>query len=169
MGDDHRAGDCIASVAQHRVVIRNVRIHVANEQPLLADIYALPSASDAGLVCTNVRGLDGKHPVFIDQVGSTFFFPYHVVRFLEIPAGTEQDLGLGTPGAPAHEASDAEAAQPGVTHESSDGVPEPDAASLGPGDLLPVLVGASSDAPGEDDPEAELEIDEDFLQRIRDI
>ena len=68
-----------------RNVIRNVCIHVNNEQPLLCDLYEMPSADDAGLVCTNVRSLDGKRPVFIDQIGSTFFFPYHVVRFLEIP------------------------------------------------------------------------------------
>jgi hypothetical protein len=66
-------------------VIKNVCIHVENEQPLLADLFDLPSSDDAGLLCTNVRTMDGKRPVFIDQTGSTFFFPYHVVRFLEIP------------------------------------------------------------------------------------
>ena len=68
-------------------MIRNVVIHAANEQPLMADLFDLPTAEDAGLLCTNVRMMDGKRPVFIDHIDSTFFFPYHVVRFLEIPKG----------------------------------------------------------------------------------
>ena len=44
-------------------MIRNVVIHMANEQPLLADLFDLPSPADAGLVCTNVRQIDGKKPV----------------------------------------------------------------------------------------------------------
>ena len=68
-------------------MIRNVCIHVNNEQPLLADLFDLPVSTDAGLLCTNVRTLDGKRPVFIDTIEATFFFPYHVVRFIEIPVG----------------------------------------------------------------------------------
>ena len=68
-------------------MIRNVVIHVSNEQPLLADLYGLPTPADAGLLCTNVRMMDGKRPIFIDHTSSTFFFPYQHLRFLEIPAG----------------------------------------------------------------------------------
>jgi hypothetical protein len=152
LGDDHRAGDDDRRVAQHRPVIRNVCIHVQNEQPLLADLYSLPSASDAGLVCTNVRGLDGKRPVFIDHVKSTFFFPYHVIRFLEIPAGSVKDLDLGAGTDP-------------VVMDVAD-----DADGAGdPTERLPIVVGAPRDQQADDDAETELEIDEGFLQRIRDI
>jgi hypothetical protein len=68
-------------------VIRNVVIHVANEQPLLADLYEMPTSSDVSLVCTNVRMLDGKKPVFIDHADSVFVFPYGTIRFIEILAG----------------------------------------------------------------------------------
>ena len=74
-------------VGEHRAMIRNVVIHASNEQPLMADLFDLPNAEDAGLVCTNVRMMDGKRPVFIDHIDSTFFFPYHVIRFIEIPKG----------------------------------------------------------------------------------
>jgi hypothetical protein len=154
-------------VAQHRRVIRNVCIHVANEQPLMADLYALPSASDAGLVCTNVRGLDGKRPVFIDHVGSTFFFPYHVVRFLEIPAGAVQGLDLEAgagPGTAAGGGGDRKVALP----RGADLADRSDETPVDPSERLPVVIGAP-DAQVDDDPEAELEIDEGFLQRIRDI
>lgn len=136
-------------------MIRNVCIHVENEQPLLADLYDLPTSADAGLLCTNVRMMDGKRPVFIDQSASTFFFPYHVIRFIELPEKAMAGRRVvGTRRAPASEVPEA------------DELPEdelPDA----PGDdgsLLPVAVGAPEEAE-----DLELEIDEGFLQRIRDI
>ena len=65
-------------------VIRNAVIHIANEQPLLADLYQMPTTADVSLVCTNVRMLDGKKPIFIDYSTSVFVFPYLHVRFIEI-------------------------------------------------------------------------------------
>ena len=76
-------------------MIRNAVIHIANEQPLVADLYEMPTSTDVSLVCTNVRGLDGKKPVFIDRADSAFVFPYLHVRFIEIPAGAATGLGDG--------------------------------------------------------------------------
>ena len=105
-----------------RATIRNAVIHLHNEQPLLADLFDVPSPSDQGLLCTNLRTMNGKRPVFADHLESTFFFPYQHVRFVEIHPGST--------GVPFIEARAAEAA------------PEPE-------------------------PDEELEIDEDFLRRIR--
>ena len=69
-------------------VIRNVVIHIANEQPLLADLYEMPGTTDISLVCTNVRMLDGKKPLFIDHTSSTFVFPYLHIRFIEVLPGS---------------------------------------------------------------------------------
>jgi hypothetical protein len=133
-------------------VIRNVVIHVSNEQPLLADLYGMPSSADVGLVCTNVRMLDGKRPIFIDHIDSTFFFPYLHLRFLEIPAGEVQ------------------------RHMSQAGTgPSISATAVvdDPASRYPVIVGEAPEeiAPDEPAPDAddELDIDEDFLQRVRDI
>jgi hypothetical protein len=131
-------------------VIRNVVIHVMNEQPLMADLYALPESSDAGLVCTNLRTPDGKRPTFVDRSESTFFFPYLVIRFLEIPEGALE------------------------RHRASGGALDgPMAAAVGmrsqPGSNLPVLVPAGDEDDQAAQGEVDLEIDEDFLQRIRDI
>ena len=73
-------------------MIRNAVIHIANEQPLLADLYQMPTTSDVSLVCTNVRNLDGKKPVFVDHSSSVFVFPYLHVRFIEIMAETATGL-----------------------------------------------------------------------------
>jgi hypothetical protein len=111
-------------------VIRNVVIHITNEQPLLADLYEMPTAADVSLVCTNVRMLDGKKPIFIDHADSVFAFPYGTIRFIEILAAAATGLPE-TPGA--------------------DQAIAPDEAN------------AAGEA------EEDLELDEDFLRRIRDV
>jgi hypothetical protein len=133
-------------------VIRNVVIHVSNEQPLLADLYGPPTPGDAGLLCTNVRMLDGKRPIFIDHTSSTFYFPYLHLRFLEIPAGEMQGhiaRGGNAPGSITTQPIAGEADQ-----------------------RLAVIVAEAPDAVGEDASEPDddqLDLDEDFLRRIRDI
>ena len=110
-------------------MIRNVVIHIANEQPLLADLYDMPTAADVSLVCTNLRMLDGKKPIFIDHTKSVFVFPYVTLRFIEITQGE----ATGMPGAP----EEAEVVSGAVI----------------------------DDAEGD----ADLELDEDFLRRIREV
>ena len=66
-------------------MIQNAVLHIANEQPLVVDLYEMPNAADVSLVCTNVRMLGGKKPVFIDHATSVFVFPYDTIRFVEIP------------------------------------------------------------------------------------
>ena len=82
-------------------VIRNVVLHITNEQPLLVDLYEKPTALDVSLVCTNVRMLDGKKPIFVDHSTSVFVFPYLNLRFIEMVPGSmteipELDSGNGT-------------------------------------------------------------------------
>jgi hypothetical protein len=113
-------------------VIRNVILHLNNEQPLLADLYEPPSPGDVGLRCTNLRLMNGKRPVFVDDIKSIFFFPYLHIRFVEIPPGA---IGGSDPSM----ALDAEGREEPVAQP-----PPPEV-------------------------EADLEIDEDFLRRIREV
>jgi hypothetical protein len=76
----------------HPAVIRNAVIHIANEQPLLADLFEMATSADVSLVCTNIRMLDGKNPVFVDYPSSVFVFPYQALRFVEIMAGSVAGL-----------------------------------------------------------------------------
>ena len=117
-------------------MIRNVILHMNNEQPLVADLFEAPSPGDVGLRCTNLRQLNGKRPVFVDDMKSVFFFPYLHVRFVEIPP----------------------AALAGA--DSSIATIDTDVDDSGPdrGGALPLA---------EPEPEPDLEIDEDFLRRIR--
>jgi hypothetical protein len=111
-------------------MIKNVVLHLNNEQPVVVDLFELPSAVDLGVRCTNMRTLDGKRPVFIDDITAVFFFPYLHVRFVEIPPrsliGTALEVSVEV----------AVVAGPAPSDESTDD-------------------------------EEDLEIDEDFLRRIR--
>jgi hypothetical protein len=116
-------------------VIRNAVIHIMNEQPMLADLFEAPAPGDVGLRCTNLRTLNGKRPVFVDDMASIFFFPYLHIRFVEIPPGAV----TGSDQSMAVDFAQAAVATPPVPSE-----PEPE-------------------------PEPDLEIDEDFLRRIREV
>ncbi|HEX8939619.1 MAG TPA: hypothetical protein VF763_05610 [Candidatus Limnocylindrales bacterium] len=131
-------------------MIRDVVVHIHNEQPLLADLYALPTASDACLVCTNLRTMNGKRPVFVDRAESLFLFPLGHIRFVEIPPASIDAHEAALPRSAAGAAADEGAVDLGVAlaaaGEATGGVAE-----AGP------------------ELEDELEIDEDFLRRVRDI
>jgi hypothetical protein len=111
-------------------VIRNVVVHLTNEQPLLADLYAMPTPSDSQLVCTRLRSMNGKRPVFVDDIDSVFLFPISQIRFVEIPPGAD-----GAPDAPLRKAD------------------------------TPAAPATNGSGPAES--EGELDLDEDFLRRVR--
>ena len=125
-------------------MIKNVVIHLHNEQPLMADLFSLPSATDVALICTNLRTMSGTRPVFIDDVASYFVFPFIHVRFLEVPPRSMVD---------------AQASGRPMTGTAADGRP--------PTSEFPELPALTASAEKEAD--EELEIDEDFLKRIRDV
>jgi hypothetical protein len=66
-------------------MLRDVVVHINNEQPIMVDLVGEPSASDVTLICRNVRTMAGKKPVFVDKIDSTFMIPLAHVRFVEMP------------------------------------------------------------------------------------
>jgi hypothetical protein len=72
---------------QVRELIRGAVVHLIGEQPLVADLYGYPLASDTTVILTNVRGVTGKRPVWADHLDSIFYFPWAQIRFVEIPRG----------------------------------------------------------------------------------
>ena len=81
--------------------------------------------------------MNGKRPVFVDDIASVFFFPYLHIRFVEIPPAAAAEAGLDLP--------------------------------------VPVAAGTrqrrprSPSAPPPMPTGRDLEIDEDFLRRIREV
>jgi hypothetical protein len=66
-------------------MIRDVVLHLMSEQPLLADMERLPTATDNLIICSNLRMMNGNRPIFVDESASTFVFPMEFVRFIEVP------------------------------------------------------------------------------------
>lgn len=110
-------------------MIRNVVIHLTNEQPLLADLFDAPKPTDTQLLCTNLRAMTGKRPVFADNSASLFVFPVGQIRFIELPPGSSRGTG-------------------GVSPTTSAGEPASSNGTAAEGDT-------------------ELDLDEDFLRRVR--
>ena len=75
-------------------MIRDAVLHIVNEQPLLADILDRPTPGDSILVCTNLRQLNGKRPIWIDDAESIFYFPYTLIRFIEVNRDSEGAAAL---------------------------------------------------------------------------
>ena len=132
-------------------MIRNVVLHLHNELPMKADIESLPTAADAGLLCTNLRTLEGRKPISTEFLDSVFLIPYNVIRFIEIPrvaiheAGLDEDLP-----APAELPAAATAVQPGTNVI-----------------VTPAPVGRATDAAEADEVLESLALDEELLRRIR--
>ena len=78
-------------------MIRDVVLHINNEQPLRADLFELPEGDTVLLRCTNVRTLSGAKPIFIDDLSSIIFLPMLHLRFIEILPETSgaEHLALG--------------------------------------------------------------------------
>jgi hypothetical protein len=88
-------------------VIRAI-LHLLNDQPLSVDILEDPKPSDVAIICTNLRTMDGKRPVFIDFSHSTFVIPMAAIRFVEIPTGAEEARAAAAAAAAAEIADESE-------------------------------------------------------------
>ena len=86
-------------------MIRNVVVHIANEQPILADLLMEPKPSDTVLICSNLRTMGGKKPVFIDKTDSTFMLPLAHIRFVEIPQASMAESATQRAAQSAHDRS----------------------------------------------------------------
>ena len=90
-------------------MLRDVVVHIQNEQPIVADLLNDPVPSDVALICRNLRTTNGKKPVFVDLADSTFVIPLAHVRFIEIHRSSleaaaedegEDDAFVGSPPPP---------------------------------------------------------------------
>jgi hypothetical protein len=142
-------------------MLRDVVIHMDNEQPLMADLPADPTALDTCVICTNLRTMSGKTPVFAERSDSTFVFPMAHIRFVEIRPASVQD---GDAAAATDEATDARL-EPGtagsgmraVSHEASSGGPQPHRLAR---------VGDGSGAPDAESDNGRMD-EVEFLRRVR--
>lgn len=138
-------------------------VHLSGDQPMLADIDSLPTSADSCLVCTNLRSLDGRKPIFIDRIDSVFLIPLQVVRFVEIPRRAVTRSGVAT-AVPEMGVGGLDAGSEVAPSVRSDGWLRGEEAVKGV--ALEDSPGSTVDVDGFDDLD-DLEPDEDLLRRIR--
>jgi hypothetical protein len=118
----------------HRQVIRNVTLHFNGRLPLVADLRAVPGATDQSVLATNVRSRDGKRPSFADASDSWFVIPLREVLVIELPAAALEaaEETLASPPPPVRSKGRQAAAEPALELESGEdlGALEPDEALL---------------------------------------
>ena len=83
-------------------------LHLLNDQPLSVELIEEPKPGDVALICTNLRTIDGKRPVFIDFSNSRFVIPMAAVRFVEIVTGVEETERAAAVAAAADDADESE-------------------------------------------------------------
>jgi hypothetical protein len=165
-------------------IIRNVVVHINNEQPVMVDLLAPPTPSDVSLICRNVRTMSGKKPVFVNATDSTYVIPIAHTNIVEVPKSSLDEFEAETAALAAEAAetaqtvtatarSDADYAMvplsrlawiAGVSDEPGgvddfEGAPAPVSAG---GPLGRPAAGAPPPAPPNPD-----ELDDDLLRRIR--
>lgn len=68
-------------------------IHLANEDPIVAEVEALPGPQDMSLICHNPRRRDGKDVHYLMSNVTTVIFPMTRVGFIEVlPTGEEEQV-----------------------------------------------------------------------------
>ncbi len=63
-----------------------VVIHVPNEDPILAEVEALPAPTDTLIMITSPRKRDGKPLHYITQGSVACIFPLSRISFIEVMA-----------------------------------------------------------------------------------
>ncbi len=68
-----------------------VQIHILNEDPIVAEIDALPTPTDTLLVAMNPRLRDGKDLRYVAPNVTTIIFPLSRLNFIQVlPSGEEE-------------------------------------------------------------------------------
>jgi hypothetical protein len=142
-------------------MLRDVVVHILNEQPLRADLVFEPASTDNVLVCRNLRTMNGKKPTMADHADSMFMLPFAQIRFVEIP-----QKSIDAHEAEVAEAEQAEAAAPS-SRGYSDAAPLERLAWLTDG--RPQGEPATPPVPEPAPPAENDGLDDDLLRRIREL
>jgi hypothetical protein len=72
-----------------------VQIHISNEEPIVAEVEALPTQSDTLITAQNPRLRDGKDLRYLAANVTTMVVPLHRVLFIQILPSSEEERIVG--------------------------------------------------------------------------
>jgi hypothetical protein len=71
----------------------SVLIHIANEDPVMGEVDALPALTDTLIVVKNPRRRDGKDLHYLEANVSTVMWPVWRINFIEIvPSSQDEEI-----------------------------------------------------------------------------
>jgi hypothetical protein len=72
-----------------------VQIHIANEEPIVAEVEALPAPADTLLMALNPRTRDGKDLRFLVDHVTTLILPVSRINFVQVLPSREEEKVIG--------------------------------------------------------------------------
>jgi hypothetical protein len=72
------------------MMAKTVVLHLAGEDPILADLDQDPQPSDNYIKVSNLRKRDGKDVTYLTAGVQSVIYPWHRVTFLEIMVSEEE-------------------------------------------------------------------------------
>ncbi|MCJ7624465.1 MAG: hypothetical protein MUO76_13250 [Anaerolineaceae bacterium] len=69
-----------------------IKVHIANEDPIIGEVEALPDPKDVTLLVQNPRRRDGKELSFLEDNVSSVIWPIHKINFIQIYSGEQEDI-----------------------------------------------------------------------------
>lgn len=72
-----------------------IQIHISNEEPVVAEVEALPAATDNLLIAQNPRLRDGKDLRYLAANVTTMIVPLNRVLFIQVLPSSEEEQLVG--------------------------------------------------------------------------
>jgi hypothetical protein len=72
-----------------------VIIHIANDDPIVGEIEALPTANDTVVMVQNPRRRDGKDVHYLSNDVLTVIWPINMISFIEIMPSEGEEKVIG--------------------------------------------------------------------------
>lgn len=72
-----------------------VVVHISNEDPILADLDELPSATDTIVVLNHPRRRDGKDVHYLQNDVMSVIWPINQISFIEVLPGEGEEKIIG--------------------------------------------------------------------------
>jgi hypothetical protein len=73
--------------------MQTILVHLANEEPFLAEVEELPEVTDQAVYCINPRRRDGKDLHYVSPEVVKIIVPWWRINFIEImPTGEEEEI-----------------------------------------------------------------------------